>query len=205
MHTLVQYSIMFLSLCFWFYIDSVKLVEKKLTNSSLIHGIICGIGINAGYLYNPLIMYNYTIVPELYDIYIIVPLISFGYGFYDLYVGIKSKKTENILHGIIFIFCNMYVYINNNILLSYTFLITETSSIFLNLRVYRKQWIDVLFALTFFIYRIICSPALAIIYLSDTSNTDLVFGYISFISITMLNLFWFRLIVKKIFKKGNAE
>jgi hypothetical protein len=205
MQTIIQYGIMLLSLCFWFYIDSVKLVEKNLSNSSLIHGIICGIGINAGYLYNPSIIYNYTIASELYDMYIIVPLISFGYGFYDLYIGIKSNKFENILHGILFIICNMYVYINNNILLSYTFLITETSSIFLNLRVYRKQWIDLLFALTFFIYRIICSPALAVIYLSDTTNTDLVFGYISSISISILNLYWFSLIVKKILKNKEVN
>jgi hypothetical protein len=205
MHTFIQYNIILVSLSFWFYIDNKKIFEKNIINSSLIHGIICGIGINAGYLYNPSIIYNYTIVPELYDIYIIVPLISFGYSFYDLYVGIKSKKIENILHGIIFIMCNMYVYINNNILLSYTFLITETSSIFLNLRVYRNQYIDVLFALSFFIYRIICSPALAVIYLSDPNNTDLVFGYVSFISLTSLNLYWFRLILKKIFKKENSE
>jgi hypothetical protein len=205
MHTFIQYSIILSSLCFWFYIDNKKIFEKYINNSSLIHGIICGIGINAGYLYNPSIIYNYTIVPELYDIYIIVPLISFGYGFYDLYIGIKSKKIENILHGIIFIMCNMYVYINNNILLSYTFLITETSSIFLNLRVYRNQYIDILFALSFFIYRIIAAPILTIIYLSDVDNEDQLFGYVSSISITLLNIYWFRLILKKIFKKKNSE
>ena len=87
----------------------------------------------------------------------------------------------------------------------YTFLITETSSIFLNLRVYRKQWIDVIFALTFFIYRILVAPILSSIYFNDTNNKNVLFGIIAATCLTMLNLFWFKLIVKKIFKKGNAE
>ena len=165
------------------------------------HGIICGIGINAGYLYNPSIVYNYIVSPEQYDLYIIIPLISFGYGFYDLYIGIKSKKFENIMHGIMFVICNMYVYYNDNILLSYTFLITETSSIFLNLRVYRNYWIDILFALSFFVYRLIFCPIFTVIYLSDPNNKDLIFGYVSSISLTILNLYWFKIIVKKVLKK----
>jgi len=197
MHSFIQYSIILSSLCFWFYIDNKKIFEKNIINSALIHGIICGIGINAGYLYTPSIAYNYIIAPELYDLYIIVPLISGGYGFYDLYIGIKSKKVENILHGLIFVMCNIYAYYNDNILLSYSFLITETTSIFLNIRVYRKYWIDFLFALSFFIFRIICTPILAIIYLSDANNKDLIFGYVSSISLTSLNIYWFYYIVKK--------
>jgi hypothetical protein len=204
MHLLIQYGIILSSLCFWFYIDSKKIYNKdkeiKIVNSALIHGIICGIGINLGYIYNPSIVYNYVVDPELYNAYTIVPLISFGYGFYDLYIGIKSWKTDALIHGILFTICNMYVYFNDNILLSYTFLVTETSSIFLNLRVFRKQWIDILFALSFFIYRIIFAPLVTYIYLSDSTNKSLTFGYISSISITILNLYWFYYIVKKALK-----
>jgi hypothetical protein len=204
MHTFIQYSIIFLSLCFWFYIDSVKLVEKNLINSALIHGIICAAGIHIGYFFNPSIIYNYILVPELHDVYLIVPLISFGYSFYDLYIGIKSQKVDNLVHGILFVFCNSYLFMNNNIILTYTFLITETSSIFLNLRVYRKQWIDLLFVLTFFIYRILVAPIFLIIYLNEENNRNKIFSLIGAICLTILNLFWFRLIVNKIFKKVNT-
>jgi hypothetical protein len=189
---------MFLSFGFWIYVDKEK--EKKIVNSALIHGIICGIGVNLGYIYSPSIVYHYVVDPELYNIYTIVPLISFGYGFYDLYIGIKSKKTDALIHGILFTICNMYVYFNDNILLSYTFLVTETSSIFLNLRVFRKKWIDILFVLSFFIYRIIFAPLVSYIYLRDSTNKSLTFGYISSISLTILNLYWFYYIVKKTLK-----
>jgi hypothetical protein len=198
MQTVIQSIIMFLSFGFWIYVDKEK--EKKIVNSALIHGIICGIGVNLGYIYSPSIVYHYVVDPELYNIYTIVPLISFGYGFYDLYIGIKSKKTDALIHGILFTICNMYVYFNDNILLSYTFLVTETSSIFLNLRVFRKKWIDILFVLSFFIYRIIFAPLVSYIYLRDSTNKSLTFGYISSISLTILNLYWFYYIVKKALK-----
>lgn len=201
MHTVIQYSIILLSLCFWFYIDSVKLVEKNIINSALIHGIISGVGIHVGYYFNPQIVYNYIVDPEVYDMYIIIPLISFGYSFYDLYIGIKSKKTDNLIHGILFVLCNIVIYRNDKLLLSYVFLITETSSIFLNLRVYNKQWIDILFVLSFFIYRILGAPILSIIYFSNTTSKICLYEYISSMCVIILNLFWFRLIVKKLLKK----
>ena len=199
MHTYIEYGIILSSLCFWFYIDTVKIfkTEKKIINSGLIHGIICGIGVNIGYLYSPSIVYNYVVEPELYNMYILVPLISFGYGFYDLYIGIKSWKTDALIHGILFTICNLYVYFNDNILLSYTFLVTESSSIFLNLRVFRKQWIDISFVLSFFIYRIIFTPFISYIYLSDSTNKNLLFGFISSTCLTILNVYWFYYIVKK--------
>jgi hypothetical protein len=205
MHTFIQYSIILISLFFWFYIDNKKIFEKNIKNSSLIHAIICSIGIHIGYFCNPLIIYNYIIVPELYDIYIIVPLITFGYSLYDLYIGIKSQKPDELIHGILFVTCNFHSFFNDNILLSYTFLITETSTIFLNLRVYRDHRIDVLFALTFFIYRIMAAPILSIIYLSDVNNEGWLFGCITGTCVTILNLYWFRLIVKKALKKENSE
>ena len=204
MQTVIQSTIILLSFGFWIYIDKEKKnekeKEKKIINSSLMHSIICGIGVHIGYLYRPSIIYHYVVEPELYNVYTIFPLISFGYGFYDLYVGIKSKKTDALIHGVLFTICNMYVYFNDNILLSYTFLVTETSSIFLNLRVFRKKWIDILFVLSFFIYRIIFAPLVSYIYLRDSTNKSLTFGYISSISLTILNLYWFYYIVKKALK-----
>jgi len=78
--------------------------------------------------------------------------------------------------------------------------ITETSSVFLNLMVFRKKWVDVLFALTFFLYRIILAPLLACVYLSDKTNKNLTFGNITFVSVTLLNVYWFYFIIKKVAK-----
>ena len=203
MHTYIEYGIILSSLCFWFYIDSVKIFEQKFSNSALIHSIVCGVGINVGYIYNPTIIYNYGVSPHLYDIFTIVPLISFGYGFYDVYIGIKTCKIDDLLHGIGFVFCNMYVYFNNAILLSYIFLLTESSSIFLNLRPFRKQWIDLSFGLSFLIYRIIGAPLLAGIYLSNPNNPHLMFGFISALCLTILNIYWFSFIVKKLLKNNK--
>jgi hypothetical protein len=57
MHTYIEFGLILSSLCFWFYIDSVKLFEEKVINSGLIHGIICGVGINVGYIYIILQLY----------------------------------------------------------------------------------------------------------------------------------------------------
>jgi hypothetical protein len=203
MHTYIEFGLILSSLCFWFYIDSVKIFEQKILNSALIHSIVCGVGINVGYIYNPTIIYNYIVTPDLYEILIIVPLISLGYSLYDVYIGIKNCKIDDILHGIVFVFCNMYVYFNNAILLSYIFLLTESSSIFLNLRPFRKRWIDLSFGLSFLIYRIIGAPLLAGIYLSDPNNPHAIFGFISAISLTTLNVYWFSLIVKKLLKNNK--
>ena len=203
MHTYIEVGLILSSLCFWFYIDSVKIFEQKISNSALIHSIVCGVGINVGYIYNPTIIYNYVVPSDLYDIFTIVPLISFGYGFYDVYIGIKTCKIDDLLHGIAFTFCNIYVYANNTMLLSYIFLLTETSSIFLNLRPFRKQWIDLSFGLSFLIYRIIGAPLLAGIYLSGPNNPHLMFGFISALCLTTLNVYWFSLIVKKLLKNNK--
>ena len=203
MHTYIEVGLILSSLCFWFYIDSVKIVEQKIINSGLIHGIICGVGINVGYIYNPTIIYNYVVTPDLYDILTVVPLISIGYSFYDLYIGIKTCKIDDILHGIGFVLCNMYVYFNNIVLLSYIFLLTETSSIFLNLRPFRKQWIDLSFGLSFFIYRIICLPLFTGIYLSDKNNPHAIFLFSMMFCLISLNVYWFSLIVKKLLQHNN--
>lgn len=203
MHTYIEFGLILSSLCFWFYIDSVKIFEQKIINSALIHSIVCGVGINVGYMYNPTIIYNYVVTPQLYDIFTVVPLISIGYAFYDVYIGVKTMKVDDILHGVVFSVCTTYAYLNNIILLTYIFLITESSSIFLNLRPYRKEWIDLSFGLSFFVYRIICAPFLAGVYLSDKNNPHWIFGFTSALSLTILNIYWFSLIVKKLLKKSK--
>lgn len=206
MHIYLQTIIILASTVFWFYIDTVSLfTNKKIINSALIHGTIIGIGVSFGYIYQPTIVYNYIVKEELYDIYILLPLISIGYSFYDLYIGIKGKNVANIIHGLLFVVGVVYAFVNDNVLLSYTFLLTETSSIFLNLRPLQYKIIDILFVITFFIYRLILAPAVSIIYLLTPNNKNIVFGYISSISLTILNIYWFYLIVKKTIKPYTVQ
>lgn len=206
MHIYLQTIIVLASTVFWFYIDTVSLfTNKRIINSGLIHGIIIGTGVSLGYIYQPTIVYNYIVKEELYDIYILLPLISSGYSFYDLYIGIRDKNTANIIHGVLFVACVVFVFVNDNVLLSYTFLLTEASSIFLNLRPLQYKIIDVLFVITFFIYRLILAPAVSIIYLLTPNNKNIVFGYISSISLTILNIYWFYLIVKKTIKTYTVQ
>ena len=208
MHIYLQTIIVLASTVFWCYIDTVSLfANKRIINSALIHGIIAGIGVNLGYIYQPTIIYHYIVKEELHDIYILVPLISTGYSFYDLYIGIKSQNAANIIHGLLFVLGSMYAFItiNDNILLSYTFLLTETSSIFLNLRPLQYKIIDELFIITFFIYRLILAPTVSIIYLLNPNNPNIAFGYTVSISLTILNIYWFYLILKKTIKTYNVQ
>jgi hypothetical protein len=198
MHAFIEYGIILSSLCFWIYIDRIKIFEKKIINSALIHAVICGLGHSIFIIYQPRIVFdsrNFT--SNLTDAYKILPCVSFGYSFYDLYIGIKSKKLENILHGLLFSVGFIYYYLKNQPLISYYTMITEISSIFLNLRVYRKKWIDITFAASFFWFRLIIYPSIAYIYLTDPNNVEKHSFCFTSLSLTLLNVYWFYYIVKK--------
>jgi len=206
MQLYAQLSVIFTSFIFWFYIDSVSIFNnKRIINSALIHSIITGICVNLGYLFNPSIVYNYIVEDGLFDRYAIVTFISTGYSFYDLYIGIKSKQTDNIIHGCLYTMCCLYVYINDNLILSYVFLLSETSSIFLNLRPLQYKIIDILFVFSFFLYRIVIIPIIAIIYFMGPNNKDMLFAYTSSFSLTLLNIYWFYLIVKKAIRQIQSH
>jgi hypothetical protein len=200
MHTYIEYGIILSSLCFWFYVDTVKIfkTEKKIINSALIHSLISGIGYNMGIICNPAIVYDYySIANNIPDIYILVPLISFGYGFYDLYIGVKSKRFENILHGALFSSYFCYFYSKNLLSSLHVIMIAETSSVFLNLRPFRRQWIDILFIVTFFIFRLVICPITIYLYIIHPHNTEKTVVFCGMICLTSLNVYWFYYIIKK--------
>ena len=206
MHIYLQTIIVLVSTVFWFYIDTVSLfTNKRIINSALIHGIIASIYTNLGYFYQPTMIYDCIFKQEFHDIYLFILLISTGYGFYDLYIGINSKKLDNIIHGLFFVGFSLYLHFQQNILLSYPFIIIETSSIFLNLRPLQYKIIDILFVTTFFIYRFCVFPLIIGIYLLNPNNSNIVFGLISSISLTILNIYWFYLIVKKTIKTYTVQ
>jgi hypothetical protein len=211
MHIFIEIGIIISSLAFWFYIDTKKLFNnERIINSGLIHSVISGIGYNAGLICCPLIMYDYPVVRDsLPDRYLIVPFISFGYSFYDMYIGIKSKKLENVLHGFIMLSSFIFAYLNNITAILHISMVTETSSIFLNLRPFKQQWIDIAFLVTFFLYRLVLFPLIFISYVTNPNNTVRIVVFFESILLISLNVYWFNLIVKKAlrytFKKSYNE
>ena len=77
------------------------------------------------------------------------------------------------------------------------FALTETSSIFLNLRPFKKAWIDSMFASSFFSYRLIASPIFTFIYVSNQENRGREDVLLGGTLLTGLNVYWFYYIVKK--------
>ena len=210
MHTVIQYGIILSSLCFWFYIDSKKIYnidkDKKIVNSALIHSFVSGIGYNMGIICNPAIVFNYySIANNIPDIYLLVPFISFGYSFYDLYLGIKSRKFENIMHGLLFLSYFCYFYYKNIFGTLHIIMITETSSIFLNLRPFGYKTNDILFAVTFFVFRLILSPMTIYLYLIHPDNIEKPVVFWGMVSLTSLNIYWFYYIVKKAFRPVKKD
>ena len=195
------------SLLFWFYIDSVKLFSnERIINSSLIHAFVSGIGNNVGIAMYPIIVYDYSQIANNIPPFIsTVALISFGYSFYDLYIGIRSKKMDNILHGVIFVSTYVGASYYNAMEMTTVNMITETSSIFLNLRPYKKRWIDISFAVTFFIYRIILSPIFLTMYIVNPNNNGRAFAVFETLLVVPLNVYWFSLIVKKLLFNKKIE
>ena len=193
-------QIVYYSFLFWFYIDSIKLFSnERVINSALIHACISGIGNSVGLVMYPIIIYDYSQIEGNIPPFISnIALISFGYSFYDLYIGVKSKKMDNILHGFIFVSSFTLTYYYNVIAITTMPMITETSSIFLNLRPYKKRWIDIAFAVTFFIYRIILSPAFLTMYMINPNNSLRMAVLFEALLFVPLNVYWFYLIVKKL-------
>jgi len=194
------------ALC-WVYIDSLKLFSnERVINSAIVHGCISGIGNSIGLVMYPIIVYDYSQIADNIPPFIsTIALISFGYSFYDLYIGIQSKKMDNILHGFIFVSTYIGASYYNVLSMTSVSMITETSSIFLNLRPYKKRWIDISFAVTFFIYRIILLPIFLTIYIMNPNNNGRAFAVFEALLVVPLNVYWFYLIVKKLLVDKKIE
>lgn len=196
-------SIVFSSFLFWVIIDRVSLFKNdKIVNSSLIHSIITGIGGNVCCALYPMIIYDYQLVKDTLPFTVrVVPLIFTGYSVYDFYLGIKTMEMEYIFHGLIFIYgCNS-AYTQSIMPTLNVVTLMETSSIFLNIRPLKQPWIDVLFVITFFLYRIIIFPTLITIYILNDKQMGRGNVFIGGTLITALNVYWFYYIMQKAVKQ----
>lgn len=200
-------STVLFSLLFFIYIDTKKLFKNdRIINSALIHSIISGLGTNIGLMMYPSLITDFNeTIQEMPQIFTLLPLISFGYSFCDLYVGIKSRKLENIVHGLVFSLSCAGAYKYGVIMSGYLIMQTETSSIFLNLRPLKQKWIDLSFISSFFIFRLVLCPYLIFMYtLNPENGGKFIISGGSFI-ITILNVYWFYYIVKKAIRMHNEE
>ena len=68
---------------------------------------------------------------------------------------------------------------------------------FLNLRPFGYKIIDILFIVSFFVFRLILSPITIYLYLIHPDNIEKPVVFFGMVSLTSLNLYWFYYIVKK--------
>lgn len=194
-----------------FYFHNENLFNLKIHSVPLFHAIIVGGGTTLLCLYNPNILYNPNSIIEYNDnfIYQIFPLISMGYSFYDLYIGIKSNQLEYILHGIfLMLLTSSFYYIDALSILNIP-LLGETSTIFLNLRPIRNNIIDYLFAITFTLYRIIYLPIVLFVYIYNSPCINIIgstcrIETLLSICCTLfgtLNVYWFYYICKSVLRR----
>lgn len=190
--------IMILSTAFCFYFDNHNWLNKNIDFVPFIHNVVVGLGSTCVVIYNFNIINDYETTTGFW--YIIFPLLSSGYSFYDLYTGLVLGKTPLIIHGIITMIISVVSFYPTPLYapLSNFGYVTELSSIFLNLRPLRKTSIDIMFAVMFFITRILFLPYVS--YFSPSIELKI----LSF-ALTVLNVYWFVLIVKKMLKQIKAN
>lgn len=188
---------------FWMYVDTIHFFPGvNFINSALIHSCLSAIHSNYMIFYYPIIftdlMYFKVISPIHMDD---ILLLSFSYSYYDLYLSIQNRKIDEMIHGFMFASVFTYLYYYNSFYIMYIALLCESSSIFLNLRPLKKIWIDIMFIFTFLMYRLIIVPTIIYYYSSNPENPHITFINTQVFIMTLLNLYWFRLIIKKAIKK----
>jgi hypothetical protein len=195
-------TIILSALC-WVYIDTIKIFKNdQITNSSLIHSFCAAIYSNYACIAYPQIIYDYSLVKSSIHPWLITALfISYGYGFRDMYFGIKNRKMDEISHATIYLFsCSGAYYANNMPMLIVPFTL-ESSSFFLNLLPLKNTKIDISFFITFAFYRFVILPTFAYHYCTNNENVGISIMFIGAITMTSLNIYWFYLICRKAIRR----
>lgn len=200
-------SIVMLSALFWFYIDTVKLFKNdKILNSCIINSGFTAVYTNLACFMYPQLIYDFPQVEPYLPPWIrTVLLITYGYGYRDLYFGIENQKLDEIAHATIYLVGCSFAYSTDNMSMLIVPFTLETSSFFLNLRPFKNIYCDITFVATFAFYRFVILPVFCYHYLM---NEDTLYkSYMAVVggSITLLNLYWFHLISKKAIKVYNEK
>ena len=197
----------FLSAVFCVYIDTFKIFKNdQITNSSLIHSFFATIYTNYASIIYPQLIYDYPSIKDNIPPWLITSLfISYGYGFRDMYFGIKNRKMDEIAHATIYLFsCSGAQYKNIMPMLIVPFTL-ESSSFFLNLLSLKNETIDILFFITFSFYRFALLPTFAYYYCTNNKNVGISLIFFTTLTMTTLNIYWFYLICRKALRRYNKR
>jgi hypothetical protein len=189
----------FVSALFWTYIDNVKIFENdKITNSSLIHSFFTAVYTNYACIMYPQLIYDYPSIRNIVPSWLITFLfISYGYGFRDMYFGIKNRKIDEIAHATIFLMSFFAAHYYKEIATLIVPFTLESSSFFLNLLPLNNTTVDISFFITFAFYRFAVLPTFAYYYCTNNENVVIQLIFIGAVSMTTLNIYWFYLICRK--------
>ena len=188
-----------LSALFWVYIDTIKIFKNdQIINSCFIHSFFATVYSNYACIMYPQLIYNYPSIEDSIPSWIVTSLfISYGYGFRDMYFGIKNQKMDEISHATIFLVsCSGAHYFNRIPTLTIPFTL-ESSSFFLNLLPLNNPIVDISFFTTFAFYRFAVLPTFSYYYCTNNKNAGIQPIFIGAIAMTMLNIYWFYLICRK--------
>ena len=192
-----------LSALFCNYIDTVKIFNnEQIANSSLIHSFFAAIYSNYACIMYPQLIYDYPLIKDSIPSWLTTFLyISYGYGFQDMYFGIKNKKMDEISHATIYLIsCSGAYYANIMPMLIVPFTL-ESSSFFLNLLSLKNVYIDILFLITFAFYRFALLPTVGYYYFTNNANIGIQPIFIAAVAMTTLNIYWFYLICRKAIRR----
>ena len=116
----------------------------------------------------PQLIYDYPSIKDNIPPWLITALfITYGYGFRDMYFGIKHRKMDEIAHATIFLMSFFSAHYYNEIPTLTVPFILESSSLFLNLLPLNNQIIDISFFITFAFYRFVVLPTFAYYYCTN--------------------------------------
>lgn len=172
--------------------------KSNIDVNSLLVAIICTICTHY-------FVWNYNIF-EMYDmisypVYVYeIPTMLYGYSIYEITKAIYYKEIDFFIHGLsIFIMSTHLNYINSLHFL-FPIYITETSNLFLSVR--KKHILcDILFVVTFIIYKLIIVPYFLFYSIIDVRNPLRYHILIYALPFTILNMYWSFIIFKIIKKK----
>lgn len=136
-----------------------------------------------------------------------IPIFSMAYGVYDLFSGILEKRWDYTLHGIVMLFSIFFAYTQEKAYVCILPLLTETSTIFLACRPFKIMMLNVCFAITFFVYRILLLPGISFYMLGKICLNSTIASVLSIGQGTLnsLNGMWgYKIykIIQKILQKG---
>ena len=191
----MDYYLIYQSLIFWYNMYLI-FNDYRIDFCTLLHSIVTGIG-------------SQTL--SLADNNL--PYFALGYSIYDLYTSIKLKKTDFIVHGLIYSIGFFYCIYNDFMIPCNIAMMMNTSSIFLQiLRIMKTFRYDIIhpvyfmsasfiFTVLFIYYRLILFPYMIYNYLSIThsvfNNQSWYILLTGAISISVLNIWWLFYIIKK--------